>query len=158
MEKDWLFSTEDCICDVRTAGVFVRGGKILLQREVRGNEYALPGGHIKIGETLEAGLIREFREETGAVVRCRRLLWSEECFWKWNGRQAHNIAFYYLIALDAGSDIPDTGKFIPHKDNCNVAFGWLPVEALERITVYPSFLKTEVYHLDDPIKHFITRA
>ena len=158
MEKDWLFSAEDYICDVRTAGVLVRDGKILLQRDAGGNEYALPGGHIKIGETLEAGLIREYMEETGAVIRCQRLLWSEECFWNWNGRQAHNIAIYYLIALEDGSDIPDTGEFISQKDNCNVLLGWLPVEALESITVYPSFLKEEIYHLDDPIKHFVTKA
>lgn len=158
MEKDWLFSSEDYICDVRTAGLLVRDGKILLQREAGGNEYALPGGHIKIGETLEAGLVREYMEETGAVIRCRRLLWSEECFWNWDGRQAHNIAFYYLVALEEGADIPDTGEFISHKDNCNVLLGWLPVEMIENITVYPSFLKEEIDHLDDPIKHFITEV
>ena len=158
MKKDWLFSAEDYICDVRTVGVLVRDGKILLQREAGGDEYALPGGHIKIGETMEAGLIREYLEETGAAVRCQRLLWSEECFWNWNGRQAHNIAFYYLIALEDGSGIPDTGDFVSQKDNCNVLLGWLPVEALESITVYPSFLKEEIYHLDDPIKHFVTKT
>lgn len=158
MKKDWLFSTKDYICDVRTAGVLVRNGKILLQREASGNEYALPGGHIKIGETLEAGLVREYMEETGALIRCQRLLWSEECFWNWNGRQAHNIAFYYLITLDEGSDIPETDEFISQKDNCSVVLGWLPVEALESVTVYPDFLKKEIYHLDDPIKHFTTKT
>lgn len=66
LEKDWLFSSENYICDVRTVGVLIKDNKILVQRERNGNEYALPGGHIKIGETLENGLIREFKEETGA--------------------------------------------------------------------------------------------
>ena len=158
MKRDWLFSSENFICDVRTVGVLVRDGKILVQRDVNGNEYALPGGHIKIGETLEDGLIREYMEETGALIRCQRLLWSEECFWEWNGKQAHNIAFYYLITLYEGSDIPDTGEFISHKDNCNVVIGWIPVESIENITIYPSFLKEEVFRLEDPIKHFVTKA
>ena len=96
MNKDWLFSTDEYICDLRTVAVLVRNNKILVQKDKNGNEYALPGGHIKIGETLEDGLIRETKEEMGVQINCKRLLWSEECFFMWNGRQTHNIAFYYL--------------------------------------------------------------
>lgn len=63
MEKDWLFATDEYICDLRTVAVLVEDNKILVQREKNGNEYALPGGHVKIGETLEKGLIRETMEE-----------------------------------------------------------------------------------------------
>ena len=157
MEKDWIFSSEEYICDVRTVGVLVRDGKLLVQRDADGSAYALPGGHIRIGETLEDGLIREYKEETGADILCRRLLWSEECFWEWNGKQAHNLSFYYLIALEAGSDIPDTGEFVSHKDNCNVVLGWMPVEEVKSITIYPGFLKEEIFRLDGPIKHFVTK-
>ena len=99
MSKDWLFLSDDYICDLRTVAVLVKDNKILVQRDRNGNEYALPGGHIKIGETLEDGLIRETMEEMGVRIECRQMLWSEECFWEWNGKQAHNIAFYYLIDL-----------------------------------------------------------
>lgn len=158
MERDWLFSSDAYICDVRTVGVLVRDGKFLVQREADGDAYALPGGHIKIGETLEDGLIREYMEETGANILCKRLLWSEECFWEWKGKRAHNIAFYYLIALADGSDIPDTGEFVAHKDNCNVVLGWMPVEEIKNITICPGFLKEEIFCLDGPIKHFVTKA
>ena len=47
----------------------------------------------------------------GVQIECRRLLWSEECFWKWNGKQVHNIAFYYLIKLCDDFEIPDNGEF-----------------------------------------------
>ena len=105
MNKDWMFVVDNSICDVRTVGVLVRDGKIFVQRDRNGNEYALPGGHVRIGETLEDGLIREYKEETGADISCVKLLWSEECFWEWNGRAAHNFAFYYLI--EDNSTIPD---------------------------------------------------
>ena len=97
IEKDWLFSSDEYICDLRTVGVLVKNNRVLVQRDKNGSEYALPGGHIKIGETLEAGLVREYKEETGVDIEVKRLLWSEECFWEWNGKLAHNIAFYYLI-------------------------------------------------------------
>ena len=52
MDKDWLFVTDEYICDLRTVAVFIKNDKILVQRDRDGSEYALPGGHIKIGETL----------------------------------------------------------------------------------------------------------
>ena len=111
MDKDWLFVTDEYICDLRTVAVFIKNDKILVQRDRDGSEYALHGGHIKIGETLENGLIREIMEEMGVQIECRRLLWSEECFRKWNGKQVHNIAFYYLIKLCDDFEIPDNGEF-----------------------------------------------
>ena len=80
MNKDWMFASEEYICDLRTVAVLVRDGKILVQRERNGNEYALPGGHVKIGETLEEGLRRETLEEMGVRIECKQMLWSEECF------------------------------------------------------------------------------
>ena len=59
MQKDWLFSTDEYICELRTVAVLVKENKILVQKDRNGNEYALPSGHVKIGETLENGLIRE---------------------------------------------------------------------------------------------------
>ena len=81
------------------------------------------------------------------------MLWSEECFFEWNGKQTHNLSFYYLI----DGEIPDNGTFISHKDNGNVEVGWLSIEEIQNITIYPEFLKQEIYHLDSPIKHFITK-
>lgn len=158
MEQDWIFHTGDYSCDLRVAGVLVRDGKLLVQRDADGSEYALPGGHVHLGETLEDALLREYHEETGAAIRCRKMLWSEECFWEWKGRKHHNMCFYYLIELCDSAALPDLGQFIPHKDNSRVVIGWLPLQQLRDATIYPEFIKQEIDHLDGGMKHFVTRA
>ena len=62
--------TTDCVISDKT-------GRVLLIR--RKNEpfkgaYALPGGFVEIGETLEAGCRREVAEETGLAVSQLRLV------------------------------------------------------------------------------------
>ena len=106
---------------------------------------------------MEDGLIRETMEEMGVRITCKRLLWSEECFWEWNHRQAHNIAFYYLIELCDGLEIPENGEFVSQKDNCDVVIGWMPIEEIQKITIYPEFLKEEIYHLNEPMKRFVSK-
>lgn len=158
MKKDWIFTTKEYTCGLRTTAVLIKGNKILVQRDKDGNEYALPGGHVKIGETLEEGLVRELLEEMGVKIQCKRLLWSEEVFWEWNGKQAHTIAFYYLIDLCDGYEIPDTDEFVSQKDNCNVVIGWMPVDEIKNVTIYPAFLKEEIYHMEEFMKHFVSRG
>ena len=155
---DWIFHIGDYVCDVRAAGLLVRDGKVLLQRDKGGSEYALPGGHIRMGETTEEALIREYKEETGADILCERMLWTEECFWERQGRKAHNLTFYYLISLKDINALPDCGAFLPQKDNPEVVVGWMPVADIQNITLYPEFLKSEIGCLDGPVKHFVTRA
>ena len=153
---DLHLETSEYYFDVRTAGILIRDGKILVQRDRNGSEYALPGGHVKLGETSESCLVREFKEETGADIQCKRLIWTEECFFQWNGKKVHNLSFYYLIDLCAGTAIPDEHNFVPHKDNDNVVIGWLLLEKLKDIVIYPSFLKSQICNLDAPPAHFIT--
>lgn len=155
MKNDWLFETDKYICGLRVAALIVRDNKVLVQKEKGSDDYALPGGHAKAGETLTDALIREISEEAGITIECRRLLWSEECFWKWNGKKAHHIVFYYLAGLCENSAIPED-EFIPQRDNCNVLIGWMPIEQLKSITIYPEFLKDEIFHLNESIKHFIS--
>ena len=158
MAQEWLFRGEGYLCDLRVAGVLVRDGKILVQRDHDGSEYALPGGHVRVGETTEGALLREYCEETGAEIVCQRLLWTEECFWEWNGTQTHNISFYYRIELAEGADIPDLGAFVPHRDNDAVVIGWMPIEQLSEVTVYPEFIHEAIKDLNAPPAHYVTRA
>jgi len=148
MIKDWLFSDESGICHFRTAGILIRGNKILLQKH--GDEYAVPGGHVSFGEASEAALVREFKEELGADVSCERLLWVEENFWNWGSKKAHNISFYYLISLADSTNIAEVSQ-----DNKNVSFHWVSFDELKQLTVYPQFIKDEIGDIFGGVKHFV---
>ena len=154
MAQDWLFQTEEGTCSFRCAAVIIRNGKILLQRDH--GEYALIGGHVQIGETGEEAVRREFEEELGVKIRCQRMIWTEECFWKWKGKMTHTLSFYYLAEFCEESDFPDDGCFRPQRDNPRIEIGWVPVARLDSFTVYPEFLKKQINELKPG--HFITRT
>ena len=155
MNKDWFFKDENSICNFRTAGALICDDKIFLQREIDGNEYALPGGHVKSDETSQQSLVREYKEETGANIVCERLIWVEESFWKWGNKDASTIAFYYLIQLTNNSDIPDD-YFESQKDNSNIILEWVLIENLKNLIVYPKFLVEKVSDISNSIEHFIS--
>jgi len=64
---------------VRITAVLIEDAQILLTEqhisESLAREWSLPGGALEHGETLEACLIREMREETGLTVAVDRLLY-----------------------------------------------------------------------------------
>jgi len=56
---------------VGVGAVIVQGGQVLIVKrryEPLAGRWSLPGGTLELGETLEAGVIREMREETGLDV------------------------------------------------------------------------------------------
>lgn len=156
MKKDYLFESDEYICGVRTVAVLIKDNKLLVQREKDGNEYALPGGHIKIGETSEEGLIRETEEEMGVKITCKRPLWIEESFWKWKGKTAHYTCFYHMVELSEPYEIPED-EFVSQKDNCGVVIGWLPIDKIYDVVIYPEFIKKEIFRLNEPLKHFVSK-
>ena len=90
--------TVDCvICDAQ--------GRVLLIR--RKNEpfkgaFALPGGFVDLGETVEAGSRREVREETGLEVRDLRLIgvYSDPA----RDPRGHTVSAAFLAKLPAAAN------------------------------------------------------
>jgi ADP-ribose pyrophosphatase YjhB (NUDIX family) len=56
------------------AVLFDERGHVLLQRRADFNVWGLPGGAVELGETLEAAVRREVKEETGFDVEVVRLV------------------------------------------------------------------------------------
>lgn len=79
---------------IRLTGILVEDGKVLLVKEVlrERSRWNLPGGALEPGETIEAGLIRELREETGLAVRVEELLYATDRF-KTLGHQVVDLCF-----------------------------------------------------------------
>jgi nucleoside triphosphatase len=88
-----------------TVGVFIfntEGKMLLLQSHKWPGGYTIPGGHVELGERIEAAARREAREETGLEIRDLRFLCFQEfvydpSFWK----PRHFIFFDYACRTDS---------------------------------------------------------
>jgi ADP-ribose pyrophosphatase YjhB (NUDIX family) len=62
--------------DLTVAAVVLNEGRYLIVEEVANRRKVLtqPGGHIEIGESPEAAVVREVKEETGCTVLCEDLI------------------------------------------------------------------------------------
>ena len=91
--------------------VVVREGKVLLVR--RANEpspgrWSLPGGKIELGETLSDAVEREVREETGTIVRFRKIVdaYSNVVRDEEGTVRFHYVVLYCLCAFTGGEPKP----------------------------------------------------
>ena len=153
--KDILLKDEDGIFSYRVAGICVRDGKVLLQKPFDDDGYAIPGGHVALGETSAETLIREFAEEMGARVTVGELQWVAEIFFPWQGKKAHQICLYYMVEIDEET-LPSGDSFLS-RECANIQFFWLPLSELDRYPIYPTEATALLLELDSGVKHFIDR-
>ena len=85
---------------VSAYGLILNDDHLLLARGRHTGRYALPGGGANVGETLQAALEREIREEVGIAVEVKRYLHFHEDFFYYDpsGHAFHSLMFYYWCA------------------------------------------------------------
>ncbi len=93
-------------------------GVVLIRRggEPFEGQWALPGGFVEVGETVEAAAVREVAEETGLAVELARLVgvYSEPD----RDPRGHNVSVAFLARvlsgeLSASTDAAEVSVFDP---------------------------------------------
>jgi 8-oxo-dGTP pyrophosphatase MutT (NUDIX family) len=143
---------------MRIAGLGFRDGHVLVHRAVHEPFWTFPGGGAEIGETSEQTLVREMVEELGVQVRVGRLLWMVENFFRYEGRDWHELGLYYLM------EIPPTFPFasgpIIHRvidGDSELEFKWVPatVQSLQALDIPPYFIADHIDNLPEAPRHLV---
>ncbi|WP_282673981.1 NUDIX hydrolase [Lactococcus cremoris] len=153
MTEDWNIEAGNDLAALRASGIVRRGNKILLDHVLDTGEYLLPGGHVKIGETTENALKREFQEELTVAISDVHLTSIIENFRHWHGYRTHVVEFIYVV--EDSLDISDTPVLTA--DNDNVEKRWVEVSELSNLTTSPSNLTELLTDLSKNLRHFVSR-
>jgi ADP-ribose pyrophosphatase YjhB (NUDIX family) len=140
----------------RVAGVCVHEDHVLLHRDEKDDHWVMPGGRPHLYESSWDALIREMDEEIATRVAILRLLWVVENFFEYFGERLHEIAFYYQMSLAKDSPYRDVGEdFTGQEGEVPLLFRWFPINEIERVRLYPTFLRTALSALPDSPVHLI---
>lgn len=140
----------------RIVGVVLHEDHVLLHRNIRDDFWALPGGRAELMEPSAQTILREFREELGVEVTIDRLLWVMENFFDYDNVPYHELSFYYLVQIEGTPAILDKEReHTGIEKNVELIFRWFPVEALEELPLYPTFLRSALRQLPTVIEHIV---
>jgi ADP-ribose pyrophosphatase YjhB (NUDIX family) len=139
---------------LRAAAIIRDGARVLLHRVGDDKFWALPGGRVEIGETAEAAVRREMREELGSEVRVERLEAVVENLFSYRGRQQHGVEFHFGLSLPDDSLLigkPWFERFETrgglHGEPASIIrleFRWFHASELAALDLRPSFLSTRL--------------
>ncbi len=119
---------------VGVGAVILRGGEILLLQ--RGNEpargqWTIPGGVVEVGESLDAALLREIKEETGLEAGEN---WLIDVVDQVHHDKGGKIEYHYVII-----DYVVAAKGEPKASSDAAALKWVALDEVENQDLTSSF-------------------
>ena len=109
----------------------------LLYRFKKGSEYyAVPGGSVEPGETIEQTAAREIKEETGLDVTLQRLLAE----FKNQGRMEH----YFVADLFEGEPVFGGPELLKQSDQNVYRLEWIPLAEIGHIPLLPEAIQRAI--------------
>ena len=156
MSQDLCLPCDDGILNIRVGAIIMRDGKILMVGNENADYLYSVGGRIKFGETAEEAVVREVLEETGIKMEIDRLGFVHENFFfgdapSNHGKLIQEISFYFYMKTPADF-APISESFT--EDDRKECLKWVAPD--DKITIYPTFFKTELKNPTDAVKHFVT--
>lgn len=121
-------------------GIAVRNNKLLVEEgydKVKKNTfYRCLGGGIEFLEKSDEALKREFIEEINSKINVKDFLGVSENVFTYNGKQAHEIVFYYSIDIK-DEDYKDEYEILDSTNSTKVT--WIDIEDFKqgKATLYP---------------------
>ena len=104
---------------------------------------------MQLGETAEAAILRELREELHISAEIIRPLWLNQAFFQEDvdGLSYHELCIYFLMDVSQ-TDLRCRGERFTLLEGKHVhTFEWLKFERLEQEYFYPLFLKRAIFDL-----------
>lgn len=112
--------------------------KILLCKNLEGNHYFLPGGHIEHGETAEEALDRELIEEISQKPLTKKYLTKVHNSYIKDGKKFEELFFVYKV------DLKDHNILCTEK---HIEYHWVEIESIDYINFKPQKFITEIKKL-----------
>ncbi|MGT2800259.1 NUDIX hydrolase [Streptococcus marmotae] len=136
---------------IRAAALILKNQKLFLSYREDTQKYYTIGGAIQVGESTEAAVVREVKEELGIDVAVKQLAFIVENEFtvvdKKEPVNFHNIEFHYIV--EPLGNLPSQMIEEEWGSPCY----WIDVNNLVNIDVVPAFLKTALPSWSGAIDH-----
>jgi ADP-ribose pyrophosphatase YjhB (NUDIX family) len=137
-------------------GIILNGANVLLHRAERETFWSLPGGRVELLENARATIQREMLEELDVDAKVERLVWVVENFFEHDKKSYHEVAFFFLLRLPEMSSLLRTTDDIKGKEpGRRLIFRWFPIDQVERLPLYPTFLRTALWALPPTTEYLV---
>ena len=154
--KDIQFAADGGMFNCRVVGICIKENKIFLSKMVTDDYWAFIGGKAKFGESSDAAIIREYREEVGAHLQIDRLMAVIENFFELGGKPWHQYIFFYLLKdennelelFDGERQIADEGRAV---------YKWFDLSELDSVNIKPDCSAEILKKLPKHTVHYINR-
>ena len=155
-ENDLRYKHDGKFFTYRVGAIIVEENHVLLATNNVSPYYYSVGGAVKFGETAEEAIKREVFEETGVNYEIDRLAVIHENFFfgdgSADGYKCHEISLYFLMKSRGSMEL-DSHSFCAEGEEFMC---WLPIDKLETVTAYPSFLTDYLECIPKEIIHIVT--
>ena len=140
-ERDLTLNVLDYKLNIRSTGIIIHNGKVLVHRNVNSDHYALVGGRVEIGENSASTLKREIKEEMGKEIEITGYVSTIENFFEMKDSKYHEIMFVHRAEFvdDEDKKIEYTIKNIEGEDY--LQYEWIEINKIDEYPIVPKAIK-----------------